>query len=301
MGLINETSASEDLEASMISKLKSVSGFEYTTKLQRMIQDVGTSRDLMQRFEPPKSNLDASVLVLATGSWPLSAPSSEFTLPQQLHAFRAAFDEFYAEQHSGRKLAWLPQLSKGELKTYYLSKGYTFQCSTYQMGILLLFETDDKLSLEQISIATQLRGKDLKSTLYALIKTRTLTMSPAPESTSDPVIPDAADFKLNPKFSSKRLKVNINISSKSAKKEAVASDSKEIDEDRKLAIQACIVRIMKSRKQLQHAKLIIEVVDQLKQRFKPKIPLIKKYVDLLIEREYLERAEGKRDLYNYVA
>lgn len=48
--LINETSASEDLEASMISKLKSVSGFEYTTKLQRMIQDVGTSRELTQKF-----------------------------------------------------------------------------------------------------------------------------------------------------------------------------------------------------------------------------------------------------------
>ena len=31
--LINETSASEDLEASMISKLKSISGFDYTTKV----------------------------------------------------------------------------------------------------------------------------------------------------------------------------------------------------------------------------------------------------------------------------
>jgi cullin 1 len=112
--LINETSASEDLEASMISKLKSVSGFEYTTKLQRMIQDVGTSRELTQKFHSSarKFALDGSVLVLATGSWPLQMPACEFTLPKQLLEFQTTFDKFYNEQHSGRKLVWLPTHSK---------------------------------------------------------------------------------------------------------------------------------------------------------------------------------------------
>ncbi len=47
----------------------------------------------------------------------------------------------------------------------------------------------------------------MKQVLYALVKTRTLTMTPAPESSSEPVIPDVASFVLNRKFSSKRLKV----------------------------------------------------------------------------------------------
>lgn len=112
--LINETSASEDLEASMISKLKSVSGFEYTTKLQRMIQDVGTSREMTQKFAAAGRGfaLDGSVQVLATGSWPLQLPACEFTLPKQLLLFQTSFEAFYNEQHSGRKLVWLPSYSK---------------------------------------------------------------------------------------------------------------------------------------------------------------------------------------------
>jgi cullin 1 len=297
--LVNETSSSEELEASMISKLKSVSGHEYTTKLQRMIQDVVTSRELMQKFGPTPG-LDVSVLVLATGSWPMNMVSGEFTMPKQLLELQTRYAAFYGEQHSGRKLSWLPYYMKGELKTFYTSKSYTMQCSTFQMGVLLLFEDAERLSIEQISIATQLKGSLLQQTLYSLVKTRTVLMEPAPESLSDPVIPEVdATFVLNRKFNSKRLKVNIiTTSSTSAKKEAKET-SLEIEEERKIGIQACIVRIMKARKSLLHAQLVSEVVAQMAQRFKPKIPLIKRQIDLVIEKEYLRREENKKDVLHY--
>jgi cullin 1 len=239
--------------------------------------------------------------VLATGSWPLQSPTCEFTVPRDVAPLQASFEKFYMEQHSGRKLLWYPQLSKGEVKTHYLSNTYTLQCSAYQIGVLLMFEDRDSFSLQEISIATQLRDEALKNALYALVKTRTLTMDPAPASTSDPIIADDASFALNRKFSSKRLKVNINISNKGAKKKETLTVNKEISEDRKLAIQACIVRIMKSRKRLPHAQLITEVVSQLNQRFKPKVPLIKKCVDVLLDKEYLRRAENSVNEYEYVA
>jgi len=49
--LIKETSASEDAESSMIGKLKDACGFEYTSKLQRMFQDIQTSRDTNSQFK----------------------------------------------------------------------------------------------------------------------------------------------------------------------------------------------------------------------------------------------------------
>ena len=72
-------SASDDAEASMISKLKQVCqiksrlcyhiifglqliimlqacGFEYTSKLQRMFQDIGVSKDLNENFKRHLSN-----------------------------------------------------------------------------------------------------------------------------------------------------------------------------------------------------------------------------------------------------
>ena len=42
---------------------------------------------------------------------------------------------------------------------------------------------------------------------------------------------------------------------------------RRVEEDRKHEIEACIVRIMKSRKRLEHSRLVSGVVEQLLQRF----------------------------------
>ncbi len=73
-----------------------------------------------------------------------------------------------------------------------------------------------------------------------------------------------------------------------------------VDEDRKLYLQAAIVRIMKSRKTLHHNLLIQEVINQSKQRFNPSISLIKKCIETLIDKQYIERTKTK-DEYSYIA
>lgn len=58
---------------------------------------------------------------------------------------------------------------------------------------------------------------------------------------------------------------------------------------------------MKARKTLKNQALIQEVISQISQRFAPKIPDIKKALDTLLEKEYIERVEGTRDTFAYVA
>ena len=59
--------------------------------------------------------------------------------------------------------------------------------------------------------------------------------------------------------------------------------------------------IMKARKTMKNQPLIQEVISQISTRFTPKIPDIKKAIETLLEKEYIERAENTRDTFNYVA
>jgi len=56
---------------------------------------------------------------------------------------------------------------------------------------------------------------------------------------------------------------------------------------------------MKSRKKMKHAQLVGECISQIKGRFSPKVGDIKKCIDILLEKEYLERLDD--DELGYLA
>jgi cullin 1 len=62
-------------------------------------------------------------------------------------------------------------------------------------------------------------------------------------------------------------------------------------------IQSAIVRIMKSRKKMKHVQLVQEVIQQVKSRFPPKVQDIKKNIEALMEKDYIERLDGDEIAY----
>ncbi|ELR25392.1 cullin 1, putative [Acanthamoeba castellanii str. Neff] len=300
--LIHGTSLSDDAESAMIGGLKQACGYEYTSKLQRMFNDMALSNDINEKFKEYleikslSNGLDFNILILTAGSWPLTAQSATFNVPQELERCVNNFTGYYNSQYTGRKVNWLHHLSKGDLKTFYLKKRYEFQVTNYQMGVLLMFNKAERLTVEEISSSTNLKDRELTRTLQSLVSSKILRKEPD-GATCEPT--DAVT--LNDRFASKRLRFKPAAVLQKETKEENSETHKSIEEDRKLFLQAAIVRIMKARKTLTHVNLVKETISQAKARFQPSIPMIKKCIEHLIEKEYLQRQEGETNTYSYVA
>lgn len=279
--LIMFSSSSDDAESNMITKLKDACGYEYTSKLQRMFQDMALCKDLNDQFkekmtashEPKDLELDFHILVLGTAAWPLQPPTSELKMPTELVKTYERFHGFYMNKHSGRKLTWLWQNTRIELRTTYTNQKYFFMTSAYQAAILLLFNAgSDSLTYDEILTGTGMQTTTLRPLIDLLTKQRVLDLK------------DDA-YELNLGFKSKKIRINLNTPVKSEVKAESQDVMKTVDEDRKLLIQAVIVRVMKSRKQMKHQQLIAEAIEQLKSRFVPKVTDIKKAIDTLLDKE----------------
>lgn len=56
---------------------------------------------------------------------------------------------------------------------------------------------------------------------------------------------------------------------------------------------------MKARKKMKHTQLVSETINQIRTRFVPKVADIKKCIEILLDKEYLERLE--EDELGYLA
>merc|ERR1711998_389117 len=106
-------------------------------------------------------------------------------------------------------------------------------------------------------------------------------------------------YTFNTKFASKSKKVRVDQLQIRETQQENTQTKEHIFQDRQYAIDAAIVRILKARKQLGHTMLISEIFSQLK--FPAKPGDIKKRIESLINREYIERDDENSQIYKYVA
>ncbi len=120
--LLSGKSGSEEVEKSMIAKLKAECGYQFTSKLEGMFVDMSNSKGTMDEYR--RTDMFASscaalveidVHMLTTGYWPLQA-LPPCVLPAAVSSCCDLFTAFYLDKHSGRKLSWVMQLGSADIK-----------------------------------------------------------------------------------------------------------------------------------------------------------------------------------------
>uniref|UniRef100_A0A8K9X0A9 Cullin-4B n=1 Tax=Oncorhynchus mykiss TaxID=8022 RepID=A0A8K9X0A9_ONCMY len=294
-------SASVDAEKSMLSKLKHECGAAFTSKLEGMFKDMELSKDVMIQFkqytqnQSEPSQLELTVNILTMGYWPSYTPM-EVHLPPEMVKLQEVFKLFYLGKHSGRKLQWQPTLGHAVLKTEFKEGKKELQVSLFQTLVLLMFNEGEEFSVEEIKSATGIEEGELRRTLQSLAcgKARVLNKSPRGKD-----IEDGDRFNFNNDFRHKLFRIKINQIQMKETVEEQVSTTERVFQDRQYQIDAAVVRIMKMRKTLGHNLLVSELYNQLKFPVKPGD--LKKRIESLIDRDYMERDKESPNQYHYVA
>lgn len=302
--LLSAKSGSDDAERSFISKLKKECGFQFTSKLESMFNDMRISEETNVKFKhflrsQPKDigDIEFFINILTTGSWP-QYQIVDCVLPPELHNCFELFKIFYTKNHTGRKLSLMTTLGEGIVVANF-RKTYELTINTTQIAILMLFNNQEAYTYQQIHSSLNIPSRELQRGLLAFCNPKNPILLKEPKSIK--TTKDTDVFTWNKGFKCNHFKIRVGTLVVKETVEEQKETREKIEQDRKPQIEAAIVRIMKSRKTLHHSSLMDEVVRQCSGRFKPSPADIKNRIESLIEREFLKRSDTDRKSYEYLA
>ncbi|GIY97613.1 hypothetical protein CEXT_725891 [Caerostris extrusa] len=309
--LILDSSADSEKEENMVEWLRDVGmPADYVNKLARMFQDVKVSEDLNQQFKDSHRNKGTladsiNIKILNAGAWARGSERVQVSLPLELEDFIPEVEEFYRQKHNGRKLQWYHHMSNGTITFSNMAGKFDLDVTTFQMAVLFAWNqrTFDKISFENLRLATELPDAELRRTLWSLVnfpKLKRQVLLCAPEVKTPKEFDDSTLFWKNNRIQ-KRGKLNLvgrlQLSTEKSKEE----DNESIVQLRILRTQEAIVKIMKMRKRITNAQLQTELVEILKNMFLPSKKMIKEQIEWLIEHKYMKRDKENINVFIYMA
>ena len=178
--------------------------------------------------------------------------------------------------------------------------------------MLLPFNSADKVTVGELCEITKMPINEVSKVLRSIIDAKLLqvvgeqTAALTKDTASEEAFSTSAVIRYNSQFSSKRTRIKLLAAAGGSGGAAEAPQEqqaikKQMDVDRQLFLQALVVRLMKTHKSMSHNRLIESVISESRSRYVPPIADIKKCIESLLEKQYLERDRNSKDTYIYVA
>ncbi|KAJ6636607.1 Cullin-5 [Pseudolycoriella hygida] len=313
--LILDSSADSEKEEDIVEWLREVGmPADYVNKLARMFQDIKVSEDLNSQFRTSTARHDAiNIKILNAGAWAQCSERVSVSLPLELEDYIPEVDDFYRKTHSGRKLQWYHHMSNGTI-TFTNNVGrFDLDVTTFQMAVLFAWNQrpNEKVSYENLRLATELPDPELRRTLWSLVafpklKRQPLLMEPIVQTPKD--FTENSVFWINQEFAvikngkvQRRGKMNLIGRLQLSTERSQQEDNQSIVQLRIFRTQEAIIKIMKMRKRLNNGALQAELIDILRNMFLPSKKMIKEQLEWLIEHKYIRRDDDDINTFIYMA
>mmetsp|Transcript_57243 Transcript_57243/g.150650 ORF Transcript_57243/g.150650 Transcript_57243/m.150650 type:complete len:756 (-) Transcript_57243:26-2293(-) len=297
--LLNKLSVSNDAEDAFLTKLKVECGQQAIQKLASMFTDMALSDQLQEEYCKLShggcpGGVAHEVRVLQTNAWPEKPDDTNIVPCDEMVFCIQAFESFYHSKHSGRKLRWMYNMGQVEMTSHCFQRKHILVVSVYQCLALMLLNKSKEVTLRDICSATKVPAEECKRQVLSMTVAKHKLLL---HDGSGKDIEDDTKLEVNQQFTNDKIKVVIGLIKKEEK--AMETAVAEAPVERKHVIDAAIVRVMKSRKKLDHLSLLEEVFRQCT-LFKPQPSQIKVQIEHLIDREFLKRDGEKRNVYVYL-
>ncbi len=281
---------------------------------------------ILQHAGEGEPEVEFFAFILTGGSWPYPTSGPLMELPGPLTRCVESFSAFYDAKFKRRRLTWLHDLGHGEVAFHVpplaaeggegakaLPRTYTLHVSTYQISLLLLFNARPAWTVEELLQGLDLDFAELVLCLYPLIKAQVL-VAPAPENevALASQLTKQHSVQINDAFARRGSRLLIPRKCDEAELPSALDSPRSMDpgrisptllNERKSAIEARVVHLMKKAGTMRHDKLIEGVLEHTRRmNFLPPVDFICEVIRSDIDKDFLELAEdGPNPLYRYQA
>lgn len=320
----------EEMELSLLSKLKIESGTIFTHRCEVMINDMKNSSQIMNNYRGSPHYyrnlnknkrpglIEINFRILTMANWIINQDEnlSEDQFMEVLSTTNSEclpmvekFSTFFKSVSKNKILRHNLFIGNCEVESKFKGKNYLINMSPFQAFVCLLFNANKKFKLSKIISVFPIKSSlSIVNGIYSLVRARILLCNDEnklidlskEDKISESKKSREVEISLNTNFAYKQLKIIIN-QTKIFKEKPKEEKGEPIVLERKYLLDSNIIRIMKSKMTIDHNNLYTELVSSIGGIFTPDSQMFKQRIENLIERGFLKRLETNYSTYTYTA
>jgi hypothetical protein len=302
---------SKDVEQGMLGVIKQRSLLETVacSRLEGMNQDIIMSEALSEQFtqwqkkkaEPSGPNPTikvGKVFMLTQNRWPAQKTASVYA-GQAADTVMKQFETFFGTRYEHHTISWVPSMTSVRLECKEFPKRVNVLATMYHAAILDVFNLRGCASIDEIVDITGISrgeivtdGWEMGRWMKPLVRFKFLVPYTFPDG--------RRGFTVNTGMRSKHTNIKLTGVPKVVAQNVQESQT-VVNEDRSDLIDSAIVRAMKTRNRMTHGDLVSEVTNLCIGVFSPQPMHIKRRIECLIDKDFIERDTNDMHVYVYVA